>query len=281
MPSFYAIVQYVPDPVADERLNVGVIAFGDGMILTRFVKNWSRVKLFGGSSVSFLREFVSIAANWAPPQIAIPGVDDGVHLSPEEFRRLSGKWINSIQFTEPKASLLTVDETLKAAGRFLTEPPSKHRGFRDRRVAISVAFRGLTAAITEAGGDVAAKAVEKNYKVRGSLDEHRFDLAIHNGKPLLAAQCISFEGPVSKDLEREVDAAAWSIDDVLRADPNLSVGVVTLPPKSKSKIYDRAVYVFEGLHATVVAEGEVPVWASTTSKAIGPALKIAKTAGSH
>src|SRR5438309_1341485 len=100
MPSYYSIVQYVPDPVTDERINVGIIAFGDGIILTRFIRNWSRVRLFGGANVSFVRQFATAASTWAPPQIAIPGVDKRIHITPDDFRSLSGKWINTIQFTE-------------------------------------------------------------------------------------------------------------------------------------------------------------------------------------
>ena len=28
MSSYYSVVRYVPDPVADERINVGVVVFG-------------------------------------------------------------------------------------------------------------------------------------------------------------------------------------------------------------------------------------------------------------
>lgn len=272
MASYYSIVQYVPDPVADERLNVGVIAFGDGVIRSKFIRNWSRPRMFGNEDVSFLKQFAADVATWTSPQIVIPGLDEGVRLTPEGFRRLAGTWINSIQFTEPKASLLPPDQALMAASRFLREPPIKHRGFRDRRAAVGLAFRGLHEALVERAGPKAGGALDKNYKVQGSLDEHRFDLAIHNGKPLLAAHCLSFEGPANRDLEQEIDAAAWSIDDVLAAYPLLSIGVITLAPKGKSKTYDRAVHVFQGLKATVVTEDQVTEWATKTSVTVADAL---------
>src|SRR5579885_3191655 len=40
MASFYTVVQYVPDPVADERINAGVIVFSRDRVAARFVKNW-------------------------------------------------------------------------------------------------------------------------------------------------------------------------------------------------------------------------------------------------
>jgi Protein of unknown function (DUF3037) len=275
--SFYSVVQYVPDPVADERVNVGVVAFGDGMIVSQFVHSWSRIEAFSsGQNISFLREFAEKVSTWASPQVEIPGIEHSLQVSPEEFRRMAGTWINAIQFTEPKASLLSPQEALKAGLRYLREPVIKRRTFRDRRAAVGLAFRELHDAMLKRAGEPGGKAVEKNFKVKGNLDEHRFDVAVHNGQPLVAAHCISFEGPTTREatreLEKEIDAAAWSIDDVKGVYPSLRLGVVTLGPRTKSKTYDRAVHVFEGLHATVVTESEVPDWAVTTSAQVAGAI---------
>ena len=35
MAAYYTVVQYVPDPVADERINVGVVGFARGRVLVR------------------------------------------------------------------------------------------------------------------------------------------------------------------------------------------------------------------------------------------------------
>ncbi|HQU44959.1 MAG TPA: DUF3037 domain-containing protein [Pirellulales bacterium] len=37
MASFYSVVQYVPDAVRDERINIGVLTFGDGRVRHLFV----------------------------------------------------------------------------------------------------------------------------------------------------------------------------------------------------------------------------------------------------
>jgi hypothetical protein len=274
VPSFYSVVQYVPDPVADERVNIGVIAFDGGTIVSQFVRRWSRVEAFGGGKdISFLRAFAEKASTWSPPQVEIPGIEYGVKVNPEEFRRMAGTWINAIQFTEPKASLLSPQEALQAGLRYLQEPVIKKHAFRDRRAAIGLAFRELQDALLKRVGEPGAKAVEKNFKVQGNLDEHRFDVAVHNGTPLVAAHCISFEGPTSRELEKEIDAAAWSIDDVMGIHPKLRLWVVALEPKTKiRKTYERAIHVFEGLHATVITEPEVPEWAVATSAELAGAL---------
>jgi Protein of unknown function (DUF3037) len=59
MPGYYSVVQYLPDPVTDERVNIGVITYGDGGIRCRFLRTWTRVRMFGGEDVSFLREFAA------------------------------------------------------------------------------------------------------------------------------------------------------------------------------------------------------------------------------
>ena len=48
MPSRYSIIQYVPNPIADERIHIGVLAFDENLVKVSFLKNWQRVKDFGG-----------------------------------------------------------------------------------------------------------------------------------------------------------------------------------------------------------------------------------------
>jgi hypothetical protein len=36
MVCYYTIVQYYPDPIADERINIGVMVFGDDQVRSRF-----------------------------------------------------------------------------------------------------------------------------------------------------------------------------------------------------------------------------------------------------
>ena len=41
MTSFYSVVRYVPDPIAEEAINIGVVAFKEGKLRFRFVEDWS------------------------------------------------------------------------------------------------------------------------------------------------------------------------------------------------------------------------------------------------
>jgi len=129
MASHYTVVQYVPDPATDERINVGVLTYGDGQIRCRFLRDWRRVEQFGGEDIGFLRDLardIQTAAGAQPTLFAMPGAG---RLDEETLRRMIGRWRNSVQFTPTRASLLKPAELLDdVAGRFLRE--SKPRAFR-------------------------------------------------------------------------------------------------------------------------------------------------------
>jgi hypothetical protein len=102
------VIQYVPDPVANERINVGIAGYSEGQILTRFLVNWQRVRALAGKG----------AAEPARIEALFHNVDD------IRLREMIETWQNSIQFTPPSSSLRSLEETVdEAARRFLVEPP--------------------------------------------------------------------------------------------------------------------------------------------------------------
>src|SRR4051812_2171229 len=118
MPAYYTVVQYVPDPVRDERMNIGVIAFGDGAVRTKFVDSWQRVKAFGEEHIGFLRSFARKADR----------------LTEEKIREIVESWHSSIQLSPPAGSLLSPQALLvDAASRYLRDPAPQHRRFRSRQ----------------------------------------------------------------------------------------------------------------------------------------------------
>src|SRR6266496_1389754 len=120
MASHYTVVHYVPDPISDERINVGVLVFGDGRIRSRFLSSWRRVQQFGTGDVSFVRDFASRIEQTTGLQ---PPIDEPVGreaLTETRLRQMIGRWVNSIQFSEPKASLLAPERLLdEMCRRFL------------------------------------------------------------------------------------------------------------------------------------------------------------------
>src|SRR5689334_1355465 len=100
MPSYYSVLQFVPDAIADERVNIGVLVAEDGQpVMMQFLKKWDRVSKFGGVDVTFLRDFAK--------RLEIQQ-HETLGLKPwtmDDLKRVSADWTNSLQFTSVRASL--------------------------------------------------------------------------------------------------------------------------------------------------------------------------------
>jgi hypothetical protein len=107
MVCYYTIVQYYPDPIADERINIGLMVFGHDQVRSRFLRDWHRVVQFGKEDISFLHDFVQRAETW-----------DEATLKDCIIR-----WDRSIQFRQPLPSSLEPEDLLDEMARlFLREP---------------------------------------------------------------------------------------------------------------------------------------------------------------
>jgi hypothetical protein len=102
MSTHYAIIQYVPNPIADERINIGVVVLGEGTSRIQFLNNWDRVKTFGGEDISFLLEFTE----------RFPDFNAEIPITLDWVQSAAVRWQNSIQIRYGGASLDGVDEVL-------------------------------------------------------------------------------------------------------------------------------------------------------------------------
>ena len=58
MGTLFTVIQFVPDPVADERLNAGLIVYTDEVVKLHFSHNLKRLERFADAEkVEFFREF--------------------------------------------------------------------------------------------------------------------------------------------------------------------------------------------------------------------------------
>jgi Protein of unknown function (DUF3037) len=268
-PSFYTVVQYVPDLVADERVNVGVLVFQDNLIRSHFLRSWKRVQAFGGEDVTFLRDLAQRVKEWSSDQLTLPGTKPGLGLNEEALMRLAAEWRNTVQFTPPRASILAPDELLTdVASQFLREQVRQKPRFRDRPAAAKLAATKLRYALQARLGEQAKAMLKRNIRIPGALDEHLFDVTVMNGDIRLAAHALSFEGPHTPALEREVKASAWAVDDIRKRRGDLELAVVALPPRTRSKAYDQAAHVIRELGATFVAEQEADAWANLMAELV-------------
>jgi Protein of unknown function (DUF3037) len=116
MTAKYSIIQYVPDVIANERINIGVFAFDGSAVQVTFLTDWSRVECFANRDISFLHSFVEeMTEAIRPSRVFYPTIDEAF------IRKMIGHSVNSIQLTEPRSSLKEVGELLvDASRRFLT-----------------------------------------------------------------------------------------------------------------------------------------------------------------
>jgi hypothetical protein len=138
MPSYYSIIKYLPDPISEEAMNIGVAVFGGGVTPRfRFISDWTRARQFGGESTEFLEK---LSRQLSSRQLGI--FEDSGQWNEDQLRRVLGKWHNSVQFTSPRASLRDAPALLDdIAGSFLREAQRKEIFARGSRLTSEV--RGM------------------------------------------------------------------------------------------------------------------------------------------
>ncbi len=269
MASKYSIVQYVPNPIADERINIGVVAFDDNDVRVQFLNNWSRVQAFGGEDIHFLRDFAKQMNSAASESLLFPGDEPNGTPKHERLKKIARGWINSIQFTEPRGSLEDVESLLEdiAQTYLVNVVPVKTK--RNRQDAARITTSIIRTTLTSYDDKPALKKMLKNdFPVKGSHKEHTFDAVVANGQPYLVAHGISFEVHPPETLQ---DSISWMILDVKESDPKLPIGIVALSPKQEwpdyeklNKVYKTTISTYRSLGAEVLQENEVQRWASYT-----------------
>jgi hypothetical protein len=253
MPSFASVVQYVPDAVLGERINIGVVVYdSDGRTWTHFLKDWRRVRRFAtGDVVDELKRFGQEAKG----------------LTADDIRAAAARRWNSIRFTPPAGSLLDGD-TLRtqSAQRFLIDPPRRPaRGHMVKSRVVARARRRLRDALIDWLGGSGPLRLKADYDIVGQTDlPHRFDLAIVNGRPRYAAEAVSFQGPSERDIGKAVDATAYAVEDVRRWATAQALPLAVLvarPADGDPDRYAKAERTFADAGAEVVLDDELDEWA--------------------
>lgn len=251
MPSNYTIVQYRPDPASDERLNIGVIAWDADGAHAAFVETWERVRSFGGCDVGFLREFAQSMQSRLADELELP--DD--ELTDELVEQLIGNLGHSVQLTPARRADEEAPKLVSSlAAHFLYSPPHRAKAAPGRRNATTHAYRAIRAAVHARSPKAARQLVHLHRGVEGKLGEHRFDVVLANGKPLAAVNALSFEVKSIGNLQRDVDATAWALDDVRHLNEKMPLAVFILPPTTNEaeRVFHSASKIFKGLGARIL-----------------------------
>jgi Protein of unknown function (DUF3037) len=258
----FAVLQYVPDPVRQESVNVGVIVAAPGASTAevRILKtqDTARLKWLGfKDDVGFLHDVAD--------DLARPTVANGVTIS-DVLTTAHQQWAGTIRVTELRAALHDDPRDLceELYGRYVANPRTRRRpAYRDRRAA----RRKVTTALR---GQLPREAVKPQVKVPGHYEAHPFDLGLYNGHLLHAIAAFSFEAPDRETLQTEVAACAWAITDVRAHSPYLPITVVTIGSGSR---VDHAERMYGGLGARLIREGHIDEWARGVASELEPVLK--------
>lgn len=265
MTTFFSVIKYVPDPIASESINIGVVVFGVGEPIFRFTNNWKRAYTFGKVETSFLREFADEIQN---KQLGIFG--ETRQWNEPSLVKVLSRWNNSIQFTSPRASIKSPVDLLGEVsqlylGASVTETTNKLRNVHshryDRKYALNQTIKMFRDAVNQKYGPAVAKAIVKRKSILvGKISDHDFDVVIENGAPYLAAYAISFRVGEALSLRKDVDAAAFAVEDIRKKSKKIELGIVAVPPSGSSDVYDRAKKTFSKLSIPIVTPLDTKKW---------------------
>ena len=275
MVSRYSIIQYVPDPIADERINFGVIAFDDEQIQVRFLENWKRVHCFSSESIDFLKDFVGRMRIATASGLMVPCEDSSELTRQERLLKISNDWQNCIQITPPRKSLGEVELVAdQISGLFLKEPlPEVRSTLRDRQDAAKITKVMVREVLKKRFKPNLVKDLLNQYnELPGKRESHQFDATVMNGKPFFAVHGISFEIHPPKTT---TEAVSWMISDVRDSNTEVPLGILVLPPKLDTERYDELLNLYEKkttlykkLGATIVKEKGLSEWADRQLEAM-------------
>jgi hypothetical protein len=267
MVSRYSIIQYVPDPIASERINLGVLVFDDDKIRVRFLESWKRVHCFGSENIEFLRDFVARMDNAVDDGLFVPGEPSSDLSRQERLLKISQEWQNILQITPPRKSLGELEVVLdEMATIFLKEPqPEAKPTLRDRQAAAKITKVIVRAALKRRfkPGDVRTLLNQYNM-LPGRRESHQFDATVMNGRPYFAVHGVSFE---IRPPKTTTESVSWMISDVRDTNTDVPLAVLALPPKPKTfeynellKLYEQKTGLYRELGATVLGEQDLEAW---------------------
>jgi hypothetical protein len=274
MVSYYSVVQYVPDPIANERINIGVVAFGDGMILSRFSETWERrARRFGHEKdLSYVRDFVDHIQSADRTQFL--NVWGEQRVSETEIRRIAEEWRGSLQLTVPRASTESPALLLEGVASKFLRGRATVAPYRSRMQGMHLAAHALRMAVDAVTGqkDEAAHLVHRYVPINGELDHHQLDVGIKNGALLHGTWAISFDINDHIKVEHDIKRTAWSVADVRKVEARVPLSIFMLLSQSHSdaKQLRDAKKMFRGLDAEVVEEDSVLDWAKTIAERVVP-----------
>jgi hypothetical protein len=241
MTSQYSVIQYLPEPLSGELVNLGVVAFDDeGSVEFRELKDWTRARNFAGVTNKGL-------------QNAFESLRDALKNSDAVLvtvRDLVQSFNGSLRLTEPRMSMASADETAESIATIVLHERIGSHGLAKTSL-IRSSLASFENSLNKAGlGDIESKVLVRRTKLVGRLDPHTMDLGLKNGKVLWAGRALAFP---ERMIPNEVTLTAWTMRDLQESKNGPEVSVVIRPPQDRArKDFKRATELFEASGVDVV-----------------------------
>lgn len=267
----YVVVRFVPDPVRDERINIGIVAVQeDGETGAKFLADLKKVRRFSPESSSVAKECIAHMNEWLlnpNPELGRQTVDEST------LSQFATEYRNLIQFSHPMTALLPLEQLLEMEfTRMVDADEPTEVAHRPSTVVYNSASSSLLQGLERRfrHPEVARGLVHRNIDLTGALSTHRMGLAVQNGQPYLAAQVVSLRnGPT--EVERAVGSVAWDIRDISDASDRVRLSVLFTEPSADRRVVAieaDASALFRELGAEIVRPPEIGAWAEDVVAAI-------------
>ena len=232
MATNYTVVQYVPDPVADERVNVGIIAWNETEIKLHFVSDFKRAQRLGNVSMlpaidqvkDYLLEIEAQPFDGSTAERIKTMVQESYNLI--QFRPIS------ITRSAPSAAVVELSSTfLKEQNRAVA------RTRRGSAWVNNLFIRKAETVVQKVWGSTAATVdIDHIFKphasIEGDLTQHKTSFALQNGVLRLVGLADSMETQVSAEKQGKV---MFDAQDLRRANRNVLMTCLLLPPRDPNE----------------------------------------------
>lgn len=262
-PTHFSIVKFIPDPIANESVNIGVVAVSGETCRVQFLKDWRRASALKPGSSAYLRQIANELAN---VQGNLFGQREG-KWNLEMLRECAGHWRNVIQFETPKASLKEIDDLFPDLIHLYLKETNRKAQAPSRRTAASSVYAAVELQLEKTHGEGALGLLKRDYELVGKIESHSYDVAIANGTPYGAALGLSFASGSTTSVRREVDALAFSVEDVRSTHRRLPLAVVYVSDHRPDEV-SRAARIFGKLGASFIEHKEITNWANVAANAV-------------
>jgi hypothetical protein len=272
MATFFSIVRFVPDPVAAEAINIGLLVACGDRIEVRPLASWDRVRAFAGGS-SACKDARRLIEELAEAPKLFLGIER-VEIA-EDLRVCLSQWTRALQFSDVRASLDPVDTLMQALEPLILvgQRPSMLMQTNRRQVVVRTIYRAMTSAFELRFERKARGLVQTHTPVAGQRTRHKIDVGVVNGSLYAGAFALSFTTDQVDRQWKDTDAVAFAVED-LRAygAADVPLGVIMDTPEIGTEASARADALLRDMQVERVPLQKVYEWARRAITSVPEAL---------